>query len=809
MIRGCSGRITIYVRVMRLRPRKAGGADPDAVVHSDGAGMADVRARLCSPHCPHPLRAIRAASPMLGRGLWSAVGWCLLACLVGLVSTPDSRAQSMPQEDEEPLVERVTFEGDDALPEAELRASIETQETSCAALLLQPFCWVVDWSFVVDHRYLDRQELERDVVRLRVLYFRRGYREASVSAELVPRGEGVEVAFLIDEGEPTLIDEMEVRQAGDVLSERTIRRAQLPGEGDALNLDAIDFGMVYLEQQLGASGYLDATVNDSVTVDRSSHRADLAVVIEPGRRSTLRELDISGNEDVTDDTIREGLRLKRGRVLRVNDVLAARRSLYESNLFHEVDVTVPAQPDSAKRVEVVVREAPPRSARIGGGFNTIEFVQFEARFTHYDWLGAGRRLDLRATVGNLLAAQLNNRIIFHDVLPENEFGDDEPFLRPTWQVSVGFMQPAFQSAENVLGVELFANRRTIPGIVIDQGYGANVSLTRRYGYDTQLSLSYAFELTSVESGDLYFCINYGVCNLGTIEALRGRHIMSPVSAGLLADHTNSPLAPTSGYRVTADVEHASAITGSQFRYNRVAGEAAYYWPLDVFRRRVVAGRVRVGWVQNLAGSAEAVGVGDSEEALLHPRKRFYAGGSRSVRGFGENQLGPRTLTIDPAELLEAEDGCTVEEIRSATCDPHVAEMEEFIPRPNGGTTLLEASVEYRFPLMKSLTGAVFVDGAIVGEGFASTFSDGSRAVTPGIGVRFTTPVGPVRIDLGFRPNTTERLPVVTEYVDENGEGQLVELDARRSYNAVEAAGGGFLDEIFSRLALHLSIGEAF
>ena len=804
------GRITTYVRVMRLRPPHSGASDHDVVVRCGGVSVLGTRTSHSPLDGAYPPAPAHPAKPVHRRHRrWSALGLFVLLGLALISAPTDAVGQSVLEEDEEPLVEKITFEGDDALSEADLRASIETKETSCAAFLLQPFCWVADWSLVVDHRYLDREELGRDVVRLRVLYFRRGYREASVSAELVPRGEGVEVVFRIDEGEPTLIDEMEVRQAGDVLSGRTIRRAQLPGEGDALNLDAIDFGMVYLEQHLGTSGYLDAAVYDSVEVDRASHRADLAVVIDPGRRSTLRDLDITGNEEVTDETIREGLRLKRGRVLRVNDVLAARRSLYESNLFHEVDVTVPAQPDSAKRVEVAVREAPPRSMRVGGGFNTIEFVQFDARFTHYDWLGAGRRLDLRATVGNLLAAQLNNRIIFHNVLPENELEDEEPFLRPTWLLSVGFMQPAFQSAENLLGVELFANRRTIPGIVIDRGYGANVSLTRRFGYDTQLSLGYAFELTSVESGDLYFCINYGVCSLGTIDALRGRHIMSPATAGLQADHTDNPLGATSGYRLAADVEHASAITASQFRYNRVSAEGAYYWPLDVFRRRVVAGRLRIGWVKNLAGSAEAVGVGDSEEALLHPRKRFYAGGSRSVRGFGENQLGPRTLTIDPTELLEAEDGCTLEQIRAATCDPHVAEMEEFIPRPNGGTTLLEASVEYRFPLTRSLTGAVFLDGAVIGEGFASTFSDGSRAVAPGIGVRLTTPVGPVRIDLGFRPNTTERLPVVTEYLDDDGERQLVELDTRRSYNAVEAAGGGFLDEIFSRLALHLSIGEAF
>lgn len=719
-------------------------------------------------------------------------------------------AQSTPSADEEPRVERVSFRGVDELDDRALRASVVTEETRCRSLLLKPFCWVTDWSGVVQHRYLDYDELERDVVRLRIFYFRQGFREAAVAAEVLPQDQGVHVVFHIEEGEPTLVEQLQVRQEGDVLSRRTIRRAGFPDEEDRLNLDDIDFGITFLEQRLGAAGYLDASLSDSVEVDRQARRANVQIAIEPGARSTLAEIDIQGNEDVADATIAEALRLKRGRVLRSNDILAARRSLYESNLFHEVDVTVPQQADTAKRVEVVVREAAPRTMRIGGGFNTLEFVQFETRFTHYDWLGGGRRLDLRGVVGNLLASQLNDRLFFRNVLPEEGFGERDAFLRPTFQASVGFMQPAFPSADNVVGIDLFANRRTIPGIVVDRGYGAQLSVTRRLDYDMRLSLSYAYELTAVESGQLYFCVNYAVCDLGTIEALRGTNALSPLSLNLQIDRANNPIAPTSGHRIRLDLEHASRLTVSDFRYNRISGEATYYWPRDLNRRRVLAGRLRLGWVRHLSGTAAAIGIErDAQEALLHPRKRFYAGGSRSVRGFGENQLGPQLLTVDPAELLEGDQACTPQQIADGTCDPHVAEMQEFLPRSIGGTSVVEASVEYRFPFAGGVTAAVFLDGALVGEGIAAAFTDGTRAVTPGVGVRFATPVGPVRIDLGIRPNLTERLPVITEFEDADGRRRLIELETPRRYNAVEAAGGGFLDEIFSRLALHLSIGEAY
>jgi outer membrane protein assembly factor BamA len=94
-------------------------------------------------------------------------------------------------EDERPRVERITFRGVDALDTRELQRGIATEETRCRSVLLRPFCWLTDWSVFVDKAYLDRSELPRDELRLEVIYFRRGYRDAMVSQELRPRGRGV------------------------------------------------------------------------------------------------------------------------------------------------------------------------------------------------------------------------------------------------------------------------------------------------------------------------------------------------------------------------------------------------------------------------------------------------------------------------------------------------------------------------------------------------------------------------------------------------------------------------------------------
>jgi outer membrane protein insertion porin family len=730
----------------------------------------------------------------------------LALVVLPLLASADAAAQARDVEDGQPRVERLTFDGARGVPDRDLRAAIATDETRCRGFLLRPFCAISDWRPLHVRHYLDADELRADVLRLRIYYFQRGYRQATVGARVQPRGRGVEVVFDIEEGEPTRIASREVEQTRDVLSSRQIRRAALPEEGQPLDLLRLSSGKVRLDDRLGRAGHLDGEVHDSIVFD-GELRAHLRVLIEPGPRTVLREFDIRGNEDVSDRTIADALMLQRGRVLRNTDVAGSQRSLYESNLFHEARVAVPEQPDSAKIVEIEVREAPPRAVRVGGGFNTVDFIQAEARYTHYNWHGRGRRLDVRGTVGNLLAGQLNGRGIFRDILPEGPGIDEAPFRRPTWLASIELMQPAFRSARNAIGSTVFTHRRIIPAVAIDEGFGAEASFTRRFGYRSPASLSYRYELVNVTAGELYFCVNYGICELATVAALRERHSLSPAGLSYFSDQADNPIAPTTGHRLRLDLEHASGATLSDFRYNRISGTASLYHPLDVHRRRVLAGRLRAGWVAPLAGTAVAVGLDEQWDDMLHPRKRFYAGGARSVRGYRENQLGPRVLTIDPAVLID-EGGCTRGQILDASCDPNEVDVGDFLARPAGGRSVIEASVEYRFPLTRALQGAAFVDGARVGESLGGIATGAVTAVTPGFGVRYDSPVGPIRVDFGVRPGRVEELPVITELVDDTGERRLVRLEQRRRYDPLGES-RSFFRQVLDRLTVHLAIGEAF
>jgi outer membrane protein insertion porin family/translocation and assembly module TamA len=310
-------------------------------------------------------------------------------------------------------------------------------------------------------------------------------------------------------------------------------------------------------------------------------------------------------------------------------------------------------------------------------------------------------------------------------------------------------------------------------------------------------------MSKIDAGDVYFCINYGVCEQATLEALRGNQRLSPFAITGSIDRTNDPFSPNRGFRGNAGVEHASSFTLSDFRYHRATLDAAAFYP--VRKRGVIGGHVQVGWVRSLGSTQQAVGIGaDLGNAILHPRKRFYAGGSHSVRGFGENQLGPRVLTVS-IDVLRRNDSTNVLCTSGAdvtACNPNAGTMadRDFDPRPLGGTFMVEGSIEARFPVWRELIGAAFIDGGLVQRRRIGQLPTRRAAITPGFGVRYKSPVGPIRADIGFNPGTTESLPVVTESVV-NGQTTLVTLQQPRIYSPARG--------ILSRMVLHLSIGEAF
>jgi outer membrane protein assembly factor BamA len=206
---------------------------------------------------------------------------------------------------------------------------------------------------------------------------------------------------------------------------------------------------------------------------------------------------------------------------------------------------------------------------------------------------------------------------------------------------------------------------------------------------------------------------------------------------------------------------------------------------------VLAGRIRFGAINAL--SSQTFGVTGQSDKIIHPRKRFFAGGAESVRGFGANLLGPTVLVVD------ADDDCPGVDLDLCVDGLEAGAFDE---RPSGGNAVLEGSLEIRTKVGERWTVVSFVD---VGQVWRSLGDRNDFIVTPGFGVRFRSPIGPLRLDLGYDPSGPSNRPVVA--VLEGGDIQQLNRTVR--FDPFTFDDPGLLTEVGRRLQVQISIGEAF
>jgi outer membrane translocation and assembly module TamA len=209
------------------------------------------------------------------------------------------------------------------------------------------------------------------------------------------------------------------------------------------------------------------------------------------------------------------------------------------------------------------------------------------------------------------------------------------------------------------------------------------------------------------------------------------------SASYIQDHRDNPADAHSGFWNTLDVGYASKYFGSQRTFARILGRNATYTSLS--RNLVLARQTQLGAILpfDLAPGTS------SFDAIPLP-ERFYGGGGISMRGFGDNQAGPRDIG-------------TANELPGPVITPPTG-------FPIGGNALFFNNVELRFPLLgPNISGVIFEDMGNI----YTTFSDISLRYTQvsrqntnyavqaaGFGIRYKTPLGPVRVDLSWVLNPT-------------------------------------------------------
>ncbi len=686
------------------------------------------------------------------------------------------------------------FDGARSFRAEQLRAAIETRKSGCKVPLV---CLV---GIGRNREYVGNPAvLDADAIRLRYFYFQRGYRQARVAVDTAAVGAGIEVVFRIDEGPPVRVSTLEVEGAAGFLPDDIARQLPLR-RGDPLNLRAVEAARDSLISAMRNRGYprVDALI-DRISIPKESLDAEVRYVVIPGTHARFGPIQIAGRDRISEGVIRRMLTFEEGEVYRQSALLSSQRNLFGLNVFQNVSI----QPledqasDSVIPVRIQVNEGDIHRIRFGVGANNLDCVNAEGRWTSRNFLGGARRLEVRGLVTNVFAQWLYDAAGVCEVQRDL----DAVYRDLSGSLSAEFTQPWFLGPRNSLGVGLFIERRSLPGVFIRHARGGYLSLTRSISSRTSLSLGYRPELTELDAagGELFFCVSFIACAINQIDVLREQHWLNPVTLSFARDRTNSVFFPSRGYILRLETEYASGMTGSEFAYALAAGDVSLYRGLG--HGVILATRLRGGWARSIAEPGDVAGLG------LNPQKRFFAGGANSVRGFAQYRLGPKVLRVDASRLLLPADsggaGCTSIEIDGGACDPGALEADGFDVRPVGGDLLLEGGVELRFPLFRDTwRGAAFLDfgqvwqsGAGDGDGAASV-SLRDVVASPGVGIRYGSPIGPIRVDVGYNGQGPEMLPVFT--TDDAGR-----LQFQRPYSW--GPGRGFWD----RLQFHFSIGQAF
>ena len=670
-----------------------------------------------------------------------------LAALALVLAPSAGQLLGQPPRDE---VTSVSFSGNEAFSDSELRLAVLTRASSCPSLLGTVSCALgIDWGR--QRSYLSPRILELDAEHLRLLYQAHGYRDAVVAPEVVSEDSGsAAVTFRISEGSPFWVGE--VALTGDSVPPGLALEEMLPlGAGDPLSPLLLMEAADTLSGVLRDAGYPWAEVLEGFRRPRGEDTALVTYRVELGPPATFGPIRVSGNRALGRDAIVGRLPFREGQPYSERLLHAGQRNLYEVTIVSRAVVALDSariETDSIVPIAVVVAEGDLRRVRVGGGFNSTECLNAEGRWTHRHFLGGGRILGAQVGVANLLASSLLAALLC------SEAGTGE-YGRANWLARLDFSQPSFLSPRASLSLGIFAERQSRKNAFVRDSRGLELRVSRRLG-GAFASLRFGAQLNRLDAAEVTLCTTFRACTPDEIAVLAGARWLAPAGLSLSLDATDDVFGPTRGHRALVDLEWADEATGSAYSYTRVLSDASVFRELggDV----VLALRARAG----------ALAAGGADEAASAPaEKRFHGGGANGVRGFAQGALGPRSLLIPVRELLARRGGgeptCVPAAIRDLTCDgASLSGSGLYQARPIGGLASFEASAELRFRLAgESWGGVAFLD---VGQVWPSKLEFANLEAAPGIGLRYNTALVPLRLDIAYSFRERASLQVVTSQI---------------------------------------------
>jgi translocation and assembly module TamA len=437
--------------------------------------------------------------------------------------------------------------------------------------------------------------------------------------------------------------------------------------GDPIEAERVQGAEANVSLRLPQMGYPFAQVGQrDILLDDATHTGDYTLPIDVGPRASFGGFVTEGRRQAFGaDHIAVLARFDRGEIYDSRKVDDLRDALVATSLFSTVTVEPVRMgevgPDGTEVVNLLVRQTAGRPRTIAGelGYSTGQGLRLEASWTHRNLFPPEGALIVAGVVGT------------------QEQSGTVTFRRSNWR-----------QRDRTLSFGLGAQHNNYDAYESFTG-----ALTARVSYDStpiwQKRWTYSYGIEIVGSNEDRY-------NFGAGARDRGTYLIAAIPGFVGFDSSDDLLNPTRGFRIKANVSPETSVRGAARPYGRLMLEGTAYYPMTP--SLVFAGRARVGSIQGI------------DRNDLPPSRRYYAGGGGSVRGFGYQELGPRSP-----------DG-----------------------KPVGGRSLVEFAVEARYRFGNF--GIVpFIDGGQVYEGSYPTGRN--MRFGAGIGGRFYTNFGPLRIDV--------------------------------------------------------------
>lgn len=656
-------------------------------------------------------------------------------------------------QDEGLVVKQLAFKGNKSINSAVLASSIATSNSSWLTR-----AGLTSWMGVGTKKYLDERELQRDVLRLEVLYRRSGFPAAVVDTVIRRDSTQAWITFMVTEGAPirvqsldfTGLDSLPARDRKEVTEDLPLR------VGKPFDIALLQATIDTVKGRLRNRGYPLVDIFREFRSDSATLEATATLHVETGQRYAFGRITVEGSQKVDTAAVRSLLVVHEGRPYSERDITASQLNLYRSDLFRLAAVSFDSAAFNPQDsvIPVIVKVGENRTYRVRGGvgYATNDCFRGSAGLTIRNFLGSAKVFDISARMSKVGVGQpldwglqdnLCGALMVDDSL---EIGS----RKLNYNVTMSVRRPGFLASNVAMTVSGFAERRSEFNVYMREDLGAAVAMTRESPVKRDpITLAYSFSYGATFATDAAFCSFFSVCTPDVRAIQELRKPIGILSLAAAQPRVNNLVYPTRGQVLSAEVAVSSTLIGSSSfqQFTRLVGEARFYRTL--MPDLVVAWRVRAGRIFGRGLRDEGLSTGGN---FVPIEQRFYGGGPNDVRGFGFNQLGPVTYVAPDTTAVYNPDGS----INTAFLEDR---SQVF---PVGGNGLLLGNVEFRFPAPvwpARMKLAAFLDMGGVFQFGSNAQSENRIVATPGVGVRFNTPVGPFRLDAAYNWNRLERGPV--------------------------------------------------